>query len=95
MGSIFMHDYTAFFLMFVVKKLYRKLVLKTGAMAFSLYAIYAMTLLDRIDSGEPNLNFQLFWTWEKAVFEGSQLHWYYIIGNILLFVPFGEASTIM
>lgn len=81
--------------MFVVKKKHRKPILLTGAMAFSLYVIYAMTLLDRIDSGEPSLNLQLFWTWKKAIFEGSQYHWYLIIGNILLFIPFGVTFSLM
>ena len=79
---------------FIVKERYRKPVRCIGLLAFSLYGIYAMTLLDRMDSGASKLNFDLFWTWERAL-AGSALHQYFIVGNVLLFVPFGVAVTAM
>lgn len=82
------------FLMFIIKEKYRKPVFSIGTIAFSLYAIYAMTLLDRMDSGASELNFQLFWTWEQAIGMDSALHWYFIIGNTLLFIPLGFSVTV-
>lgn len=81
-----------FLISFFIKPQYRKPIRSAGTIAFSLYAIYAMTLLERADTGLPECNFDLFWTWEKAI-EGSTLHQYFIIGNILLFVPLGMSVT--
>ncbi len=52
---------------FIVKEKYRKPVRCIGLLAFSIYGIYAMTLLDRMDSGASELNLDLFWTWEQAL----------------------------
>lgn len=77
-----------------VKDMYRKKIRCGGLLAFSVYAIYAMTLMDRLDSGAARLNMHLFWTWQLAL-DGSALHQYFILGNILLFIPFGVAVTLL
>ena len=77
---------------FFLKKTHGKIVRRLGFLAFSLYVIYAMTMLDRLDSGVSEFNLDLFWTWERAM-DGSAKHQYFIVGNILLFVPYGIAVS--
>lgn len=81
-----------FLISFFMKQQYHKPIRSVGTITFSLYVIYAMTLLERVDTRVPECNFDLFWTWEKAM-KGSWLHQYFIVGNIVLFVPLGMSVT--
>lgn len=56
---------------------------------FWIFTILSATFLGRRESGEGKLNLTLFWCFKRAWTEHSGRHWYYIIGNILLFLPFG------
>lgn len=81
-----------FVISFALEKPYGRIVRRVGLLAFSLYAIYAMTLLDRMDTGVSLLSLDFLWTWKRAL-EGSVKHQYFIVGNILLFVPYGMTVT--
>lgn len=81
-----------FLVSFFLKKPHGTILRKIGLLAFFLYAIYAMTLLDRMDTGVSLLSLDFLWTWKRA-FEGSVKYQYFIVGNIMLFVPYGMVVT--
>lgn len=68
---------------------YKRSVLMFPLLAFCIFTIISATCLGRIESESNRLNLTLFWTFQKAWTDQSGLHWYYIIGNILLFLPLG------
>ena len=56
---------------------------------FWVFTILSATYFGRMETESGGLKLELFWTIRKAWAEHQGLYWYYIIGNILLFVPFG------
>ncbi|SFB22729.1 VanZ like family protein [Acetitomaculum ruminis DSM 5522] len=48
-----------------------------------------MTIIGRIPSDEPQINMQLFMCFQRAWDYQSALYWYFIIGNIVMFIPVG------
>lgn len=53
------------------------------------YLVIRITLFNRSITEYATYNMELFWCVKKAWNEKSSLHWYYVIGNILLFMPMG------
>lgn len=68
---------------------YRKSCMYFPIFFFWIFTIFSATFLGRTVSEEGKLRLKLFWTIQMAWIEHSGVHWYYIIGNILLFLPFG------
>lgn len=64
-------------------------VLKREMLLFWLFTIFSATLLARKEAAEPKINLELFWTIQYAWKYHSGIHWFYIIGNIALFIPLG------
>ena len=56
---------------------------------FWVFTILSATYFGRLETETGRLRLELFWTIKKAWSEHRGLYWYYIIGNILLFVPLG------
>ncbi len=56
---------------------------------FWLFTILSATYFGRLETATGRLRLEIFWTIKKAWVEHQGLYWYYIIGNILLFVPLG------
>lgn len=54
---------------------------------FWLFTIASATLIRPEEDGR--LRLELFWTFRTAWTKRSGLHWYYILGNIALFMPLG------
>lgn len=70
---------------------YSKRLIVWPLLLFWVFTILSATFLGRIEDGDngQKLKLELFWTFRKAWTEHRGLHWFYIIGNILLFVPLG------
>lgn len=62
-----------------------------GFTYFYVYTIFCATIIGRIDGREPEMRTRLFWTLEEALQTGDWIYWYYIVGNILMFIPLGFA----
>ena len=60
---------------------------------FSIAVILYATLYR--ETGQGDIQLQLFWTIKRAWREHSGNHWYLILGNIALFMPFGFFFTII
>lgn len=58
-------------------------------LVFWIFTIFSATYFGRMESEEGRVRLDLFWTIQTAWVKHSGLHWYYIIGNILLFLPLG------
>lgn len=58
---------------------------------FSIAVILYATLYR--EAGQGNIELHLFWTIKRAWREHSGYHWYLILGNIALFMPFGFFLT--
>lgn len=58
------------------------------ATTFYMFTILCATYLGR-EPSEPEAQWEIFWTLKKALKTGEWRYWYFIIGNILLFVPLG------
>lgn len=58
-------------------------------LVFWIFTIAAGTLLGRKEMYEPKVKMELFWTFCYAWEKKSGLHWFYLIGNIAVFVPLG------
>ena len=58
---------------------------------FWVFTILSATFFGRLENRNRGqaMQLELFWTVKKAWEGHDGLHWYYIIGNILLFVPLG------
>lgn len=56
---------------------------------FWVFTILSATYFGRLETENGSLRLELFWTIKKAWSEHQGLYWYYIIGNILLFIPLG------
>ena len=56
---------------------------------FWMFTILSATYFGRLETETGRLRLELFWTIRRAWSEHRGLYWYYIIGNILLFVPLG------
>lgn len=56
---------------------------------FWVFTILSATYFGRLETENGSLILELFWTIKKAWSEHQGLYWYYIIGNILLFIPLG------
>lgn len=56
---------------------------------FWVFTILSATYFGRLETENGRLRLELFWTIKKAWTEHQGIYWYYIIGNILLFVPLG------
>lgn len=68
--------------------LVRKRRYSLGLGLFWLYTILCATIFGR-NPGKTRLELELFWCIRAALATGHWTYWYYIIGNILLFVPMG------
>lgn len=64
-------------------------VLKKELLLYWLFTIFSATLLARKETAEPKINMELFWTVRYAWERHSRIHWFYILGNIALFIPLG------
>lgn len=64
-------------------------ILKRELLLFWLFTIFSATLLARKESPESKINLDLFWTIRYAWEHRSGIHWFYILGNIALFIPLG------
>lgn len=64
-------------------------VLKGELLFFWLFTIISATLLARKETADARINLELFWTVKYALEHRSGMHWFYIIGNIALFIPLG------
>ena len=62
-----------------------------GFVLFYVYTILCATMFGRTDGREPEVRTRLFWTLEAALQTGDWIYWYYIVGNILMFLPLGFA----
>lgn len=60
-----------------------------GLLWFYVFTILCATVLGRSGGQEPEFSLELFWTLKAALATGSWRYWYFIAGNILLFVPLG------
>ena len=60
---------------------------------FSIAVILYATLYR--ETGQGDIQLQLFWTIKRAWREHSGNHWYLVLGNIALFMPFGFFFTII
>lgn len=69
-------------------------ILKREMILFWLFTIFSATLLARKETAEPKINLELFWTIQYAWKYHSRIHWFYIIGNIALFIPLGFLLSI-
>lgn len=71
----------------------RRMQCRTRAFWSALTLFYVFTILCATYFGrEPSVREvqgKIFWTVEKAVETGNWIYWYFIVGNILLFVPLG------
>lgn len=61
----------------------------SGLLIFYTFTILCATLFGRSVSGEHMIRPEPFWSIRAALQTGKWIYWYYIVGNILLFVPFG------
>lgn len=62
--------------------------LSVGLGAFYIYTVLCATFLGRI-SGSRRIRLEPFWCIRAAFDTGRWEYWYYIIGNILMFIPAG------
>ena len=53
------------------------------------YILVKLTLCNRNSSEQATYNIELFWCLKKAWLEKNEIDWYFIIGNIVLFIPMG------
>lgn len=60
-----------------------------AATVFWVFTILCATYFGRETSENPEAKWQLFWTLEAAIRTGAWRYWYFIVGNIFLFVPLG------
>lgn len=60
-----------------------------GLLWFYVFTILCATVLGRSGGREPEFSLELFWTLKAALATGNWRYWYFIVGNILLFVPLG------
>lgn len=56
---------------------------------FWVFTILSATYFGRLETETGSLRLELFWTIKKGWKDHQGLYWYYIIGNILLFIPLG------
>lgn len=75
--------------MFFVPRRYKRSIIGRVMLVFWIFTIISATTFGREASDVGKLNLNLFWTFQRAWTKHSGLHWYYIIGNILLFAPLG------
>lgn len=61
----------------------------SGLLIFYIFTILCATLFGRSVSGKHMIRPEPFWSIRAALQTGKWIYWYYIAGNILLFVPFG------
>lgn len=59
------------------------------AFAFACFSILSATLIGRTDLGVHSIELHVFWLFRLAWQTHAEIWWYNIIGNIVLFVPFG------
>lgn len=64
-------------------------ILSRILLVFWIFTILSATFLGRDSTSAGRANLHLFWTIRRAWNTHSGLHWYFIIGNIALFVPLG------
>lgn len=69
-------------------KRYRYRKVWIAFVAFYVFTILCATYLGR-EASEPKMQLRLFWTIRAALKTGDWKYWYFIVGNILLFVPLG------
>lgn len=62
--------------------------LSMGLSAFYCYTLFCATVLGRV-SGRRRIRLEPFWCIRAAFETGQWIYWYYIIGNILIFLPVG------
>ena len=67
---------------------WRERWLSTGALAFYCYTLLCATVLGR-SPGTRRIRLEPFWCIRAAFETGHWIYWYYIIGNILIFLPVG------
>ena len=67
---------------------WRERWLSTGAFAFYCYTLLCATVLGR-SPGTRRIRLEPFWCIRAAFETGHWIYWYYIIGNILIFLPVG------
>lgn len=60
-----------------------------GILWFYIFTILCATVLGRSGGQKPEFSLELFWTLKAALATGNWRYWYFIVGNILLFVPLG------
>lgn len=70
------------------KKMYRYREWWIVSVIFYVFTILCATYLGR-EVSESEVQWRLFWTLKAAWMTGEWKYWYFIIGNILLFVPLG------
>lgn len=73
----------------VVPLRHRRRVVIWPLVLFWVFTILSATYFGRLETENGSLRLELFWTIKKAWSEHQGLYWYYIIGNILLFIPLG------
>lgn len=62
-----------------------------GFTVFYVYTIFCATVFGRVKGRKSEVRTKLLWTLEAALRTGEWSYWYYIVGNILLFIPLGFA----
>lgn len=60
-----------------------------AALVFYTFTILCATYFGREPSDSQRARWDIFWTVQAALETGKWEYWYYLVGNVLLFVPFG------
>ncbi len=63
----------------------------TGALLAGCWflAVLFVTIVERIPADEPRIELHLFWCIKDAWMYKNSLDWYFVIGNIVMFIPIG------
>ncbi len=51
--------------------------------------VVSVTIMGRIPTEEPQIELHLFWCIKEAWMNRNSLDWYFVIGNIAMFIPIG------
>lgn len=69
--------------------IYRWKIVFWSLLLFWVFTILSATFFGRLENENGRMRLDLFWTISTAWSKHQGIYWYYIIGNILLFMPLG------
>ncbi len=73
---------------FTRKKTYSSIVGILSLLIWT-FVVFRITYFNRISQPKPSINLNLFWCLKEAWTMKNSRCWYFIIGNMLMFLPFG------